>query len=139
MLPADATARALVEMRNSEIPFLHLAHPHPVAWSIILDPIARELGLARMTFDAWLCALEKSGEGLSAEDEVQATRENPALKLLSFFAQGTGDRGSTGAFGIQALDVTNARKASRTLNDLPPLAEGDVMNWLSYWRRIGFL
>ena len=133
------TARAIVEMRSTPMPYLHLAHPHPVAWSVILGPIARELKLPRVPFDEWLSALEKSGEGLSAEDEVQMTLDNPGLKLLSFFAQGTGKSGSTGAFGIQALDVSNARKASRTLDELPPLTDDVPLKWLAYWRRTGFL
>lgn len=126
-------------MRGATTSYLHLSHPRPVAWSVILDATARELNLPRVSFGEWFSALEKSGEGLSAENEVEMVRENPALKLLSFFAQGTGKRGSAGAFGIQALDNSKALAASRTLNELPPLTGEDVLSWLSYWRRTAFL
>lgn len=139
MLPADATARAIRDMRSSSELYLHLAHPYSIPWSVILDSVAQELSLPQVPFDQWLSALEKSGEGLSAESEVEMTRDNPALKLLDFFTQGTGTLGMRGAFNIQALDVSNARRVSRTLNKLSPLTGDAARSWISYWRRTGFL
>ena len=139
LIPLDAAARAIVELRNADASYLHLAHPVSTPLSSILEPISRELDLPIIPFDEWLSSLEQSGEGLDASAEVEVARNNPALKLLDFFAKQAGRSGKDGVFGMKTLGVTEARRISRTLDELPAVTQEDVLGWVKYWRSIGFL
>ncbi|KAI0091717.1 hypothetical protein BDY19DRAFT_904330 [Irpex rosettiformis] len=139
LIPLDAAARTIIELRNANEPYLHLAHPIPTPFSTILQPMSRELELPIVPFEEWSSSLERSGEALNASAEVEITRNNPALKLLDFFASEASRSSEDGAFGIKTLDITKARRLSHTLNELPELTETDVLGWLKYWRSVGFI
>lgn len=139
-LPVDAAATALIEMRTSKSSTLHLAHPQPVAWRAVIKPLAEEFNMETVSYDDWMVRLEKSGRGLSAESEVEMMRHNPALKIFDFFkdAQGGIDR-SPEAMGLPQMDVTEAQNSAPSLRTLSLLSGHDAMNWIRYWRKIGFL
>ncbi|KAI0343217.1 acetyl-CoA synthetase-like protein [Trametopsis cervina] len=140
LLPSDAAAKSVIDMRNSDVQFLHLTHPHPVPWTTIMKPISQELGIPMVPLQDWISSLKQSGEGLDASSAVATLDDNPALKLLDFFVpKGEKKSNDSQAFYIKMMDVTKAQTISRTLAELPPLSDGEVLKWLSYWRSIGFL
>lgn len=139
MLPADEAARALLEMRDGDVPFLHMVHPHPTAWSIITEPIVQAFDLQQVPFDEWVSLLEKSGRGLNAETEVAVLRENPALKLLQFFTQCKQTAYTQTAIGLHGLDTSQAHRTSPTLRNMQPLTGEHAQRWVAYWKRHGHL
>lgn len=138
LLPADTAARALLEMRDADAPFLNLMHPEPVPWPTLATPLAETLGLQTVPFPEWVALLAQSGRGHSAEDEVALARENPALKLLDYFVQGTTIEG-TPFLGMCAMDMSEALRVSAALRDVQPIDKEDVLRWVAYWQRCGFL
>ncbi|GJE93538.1 acetyl-CoA synthetase-like protein [Phanerochaete sordida] len=139
-IPLDAAATALIEMSAAPAPTLHLAHPRPVAWRAVTAPIAAEFGLEEVSYDAWMARLEKSGRGLSAAEEVDMMRRNPALKLFEFFKEAQDFAGrSPEAMGLPQMDVSEAQEAAPSLRALPQLSDKDAMSWVGYWKKIGHL
>lgn len=139
-IPVDAAATALIEMRMSTSSTLHLAHPRPVGWSAVVEPLAHEFKLDQVSYDDWMTRLEKSGRGLSAESEVEMMRRNPALKIFDFFKDAQNGMGrSPEAMGLPQMDVTEAQVSAPSLRTLPQLSGRDAMNWVGYWKKSGFL
>lgn len=125
-------------MRNTEVPILHLSHPHPFAWSDIVDTMVAELGLQTVSYDMWFSLLKKSAEALTADAEVEVTSQAPSLKLIDFFTQ-AGIRSASGeAMGMPRLDTSAARMVSPFFRDLPPLPKDTVSKWIRSWRESGF-
>ncbi|KAJ3532134.1 hypothetical protein NM688_g7468 [Phlebia brevispora] len=140
----DGAARALTEMRDSDIPNLHLGHPRPVPWSSVMDAAAKTLNIPIVPYEQWFSLLKASGEGLSADSEVEMMRQNPALKILDFFGNGLPSKDGTvplESLGLPALDMTEALKVAPSLapESLPLLSGGDANKWISYWKKVGFL
>ena len=140
----DGAAKALVEMRNSDIPNLHLGHPRPVPWLSVMEDAARMLQIATVPYDQWFALLKSSGEGLNANSEVEMMRQNPALKILDFFAGGreTGENVTAfEALGLPALDMTEALKVAPSLapESLPLVSGEDACKWIRSWKEVEFL
>lgn len=137
----DAAARAVVDMAEANAPYLHLVHPRPVKWSTIMEPMAKTLDLPIVSYDEWVTRLEKSGDGLTADEEVEVMRLNPALKVIDTFIQGRATTSSPEAMGLPQLAVTQAEKVSPSLaaERLPQLTVQDALRWVAYWKSIGFL
>ncbi|THH29838.1 hypothetical protein EUX98_g4346 [Antrodiella citrinella] len=132
----DTAADSLVEMRNSPYPVLHLAHPRPVPWNTIITPIARSLSARLVPYPDWSATLEKSGENLSAEEEVEMMKVNPALRILPFFMyMHSRDGASKEALGFPDLDMSKALEVAPALNEknLKQIGEKDALSWLEYW------
>ncbi|CAL1699315.1 unnamed protein product [Somion occarium] len=138
-ISAGAVAQAIIEMRNSHVPLLHLAHPRPVPWQTMIEPIAKELALPLVSYDDWLELLEDKGTGLAPDAEVDVLSRFPALKLMDFFSRARETRSSIEAMGIPMLDVSEASRVAPMLHELPELTRDDVLSWLAYWRRSGFI
>ena len=139
--PAYEAAKAFTEMRNSPEPILHLVHPHPVSWSTLITPIAKQLDAQLVSYDEWLAALEASVEtGTGSADELEAMAENPALRILPFFRyhKGTNTLGRE-ALGFVALSTEKATRVSGTLATLPQLDAGRTVSWVERWRKTKFL
>jgi len=134
-IPVDAVAQSLIEMRNSKYPVLHLAHPRSVSWNTVIAPIAKDLKLPLVSYDEWVSSLEKSGENLTAEKEVEMMKVNPALRILEFFSLAKWGEGSKEAFGLPELDMSKAQEVAPALNEenLKQLNERDALAWLAYW------
>ncbi|KAI0719505.1 acetyl-CoA synthetase-like protein [Cerioporus squamosus] len=132
-------ARAFAEMRNSPAPILHLVHPRPVAWHILVAAIAEELGVPLAPYASWLAALEKSAGEVSGEGDVDAMRDNPALRLLDFFRNRAEAREGREPLGMPLLSTEKARSVSETLAGMPELSEADARRWVAAWRASGFL
>ena len=139
LLPADDAARAILELRASDAPYLHLIHPCAVSWPTIAEPVAQEFGLQHVSLDKWISLLDASGDGLDADSEVEMARVNPALKLLEFFSACRSSEHAQIAVGLRGLDVSRALSECATLRSARPLTAEDVMAWVAYWKRHDFL
>ncbi|TBU28871.1 acetyl-CoA synthetase-like protein [Dichomitus squalens] len=137
-IPSYPAAQALLEMRSSPSPVLHLVHPHPVAWRTLLEPIADELGVPLVPFQDWLAALEECDSDPLDEGHTDAVGTNPALRLLGLFRSWTSGSKSGPVSGLRVL-TDKAEAASETLRDLPHLEEEVARSWIAAWRRSGFL
>lgn len=144
-------------MRNttSSSPVLHLAHPHPVAWSTLFTAASHALdGIPLVPYTEWFARLTQSAraEGLDAEASVQLVARSPALRILDFFQEaghfadagadaGAGSaREGREAMGTRRLAFDRACRASPTLSGLKsaPLNAENVRSWIAYWRAAKF-
>ncbi|CAL1699334.1 unnamed protein product [Somion occarium] len=138
-IPADSAARAIIEMRNSPVSILHLAHPRPVTWETIMEGLSKELDLPSEPYTEWLRRLKQKGTGVDPAVEAENLGHYPALKILDFFARAQETLSCAEAMGIPRLDVSEATRVAPTLQKLAPLTSNDTTRWLAYWRSSGFL
>ncbi|KAI0750819.1 acetyl-CoA synthetase-like protein [Daedaleopsis nitida] len=138
-IPGYPAARAFAEMRDPPVQILHLVHSRPVAWNDLIAPIADELGVPLVAYDAWLAALEKDGSNKEGEGNIEAMRVNPALQLLDFFRSRAGTPEGREPLGMACLSTGKARSVSETLANMPELGEADARRWVAAWRASGFL
>ena len=132
-------------MFTGEEPVLHLVHPHTVPWATVIEAFAEELGLPVVPYDDWLSTLEESGRALDTSSQTQdaveqALEQNPALRLLAFFAAAR-DRALAEyePLGVPRLATEKARAVSVTLNIARQINGEDVKRWVAYWRSTGFI
>jgi hypothetical protein len=135
----DAAAVAIKEMRNASATTLHIAHPHPVAWSAIAEPLSKILNVPLVPYDEWLDALA-SEDAVSEED----VRSNPAILLLDFFLSGAAAIASFDTpevLALPRLSIARAKESSDILSsgEVRSVGAGEVGKWLAYWRSSGFL
>lgn len=156
-VPADVAAQAIFEMRNSPTPVLHLAHPKPVPWSAVFEPIAKNLDLPFVPFEKWLDLLEKSGDPVQQKQDghvpngnahaatmlspEEMMMKNPALTIVDFFRAVRSAPEAAEAMGIIGMDVSQSKRVAPALHEehLGQLGERDALSWLQYWRGVGFL
>lgn len=148
-IPVDIAAAAVVEMRTSPAPYLHLLHPKPIAWTSIITPIAKSLDVPVVAYAEWLRRLNKFAEedNSSKADQVEKARENPALRLLDFYRNAGAPNDAVdgsldgGTFGRLSFDMDVTKRVVKTLGDphLPTLGDADAKRWLAYWNEIGVL
>ncbi|TDL22742.1 acetyl-CoA synthetase-like protein [Rickenella mellea] len=131
-IPVDTAAKAIVEMRMSNQPVMHLVHPKPTTWSSIIEPIARSLEVPAVPYRDWLTKLENLPED-------SALRFN-ASRLVTIYRRQVDDSDAEVPTVI-CLKNLEALKASTTLSDvkLPMLCSDDTHRWLEYWRCIGVI
>ncbi|KAH7104870.1 acetyl-CoA synthetase-like protein [Auriculariales sp. MPI-PUGE-AT-0066] len=111
---------------------LHLVHPRPVAWSMILAALNELLNLPIVTSTEWIRLLELENGDSSAVSQL------PALKILDFVRDAVGARADGGSTVDGAnLDSSFAQQISKTLHNMAPLTSSDVRSWVSYWRTVG--
>ncbi|KAJ7624056.1 male sterility protein-domain-containing protein [Mycena polygramma] len=128
-IPLNIAASAVLDLINAPPTFecANIVHPHPVAWTTILNPLAETLSVPIVPYYEWV-------ESLRRVAETDAARETPAIALLDIFMSQRG--GSVFIDGDQKFDLENTRTASPAFaKDLvPPLAAKDVSAWLQYWK-----
>ena len=129
-IPCDDAALALVQMRSSNEPILHLAHPQPISWARFLQPIAQDLQASLVPYADWISALEKHAG-------VENMRDIPALRLLGFFQSVDIDAGRE-PLGNVPLDTRKAVQAAPALK-LPELNAEHAERWLKAWKETGFI
>ncbi len=147
-LPVEAAAAALLEMCDAPNQVLHIAHPNPVPWSTIVNPVSEALHLPLVSYSQWLSKLE-SGEGNGGAGKgVEDGEVNPALQLQEFFRSfssstvdsgenGTSETSSSGeAMGMKQLCTREAVKLSPSLRNCEPLGFSETKKWLSSWKLI---
>ncbi|KAH9903318.1 acetyl-CoA synthetase-like protein [Cubamyces lactineus] len=137
-IPGYEGAKAFTEMRHSSEPIVHLVHPRPVPWRTVIAPIAAELGVPLVSYQAWLPALEASTCGVGDADEVKLMKANPALRIIDFF-RALKQSPDHEPLGIVYLSSEKATKVSETLARMSALDAGRARKWLAAWRKSGFL
>ncbi|SJL10486.1 uncharacterized protein ARMOST_13872 [Armillaria ostoyae] len=136
-IPLDTAASSIADLRNASTPTLtvHLVHPKPTATREIFEAMAQYLGAPLQSYREWLSALE-----VAAENPKSSSDDIPALKLLQFFRNGIrSEEEGKEPIGIPTLDCTEAKRASTHLRNAKPIQTEDVLSWLQYWSRVGFL
>jgi len=134
-VPVDQAAQALVEMRSSKEPYLHLAHPKPVQVSLILAALSDSLHIPIVAYSDWLAAVEAAGKDANLAG-------NPAVRLLDFFRsieENAEDTRNPEAFFSTSLATGLGVAAAPTLQSLSQLGPQDAQRWVAYWRKTGFL
>lgn len=132
--------------------YYHVEHPQPVPWLTIFKPLANLLNVKLVPFGEWLRVArdrassdpqnhfgppkstnKTSGKGLHDASYPQI------LRMLSYFEL----KGSDGAYYMERNLVVNIEKTFRYLSPshlkVASLNEGDVREWVEYWRSVGFL
>lgn len=123
----------MTQLRNSDEPILHIAHPKPVSWATILAAIAADLGVDLVPYATWLSALEQTGD----TPDVDKLRENPALRLIDHFRTIEVGYGREPLGGVK-MDVSKALREASAL-DMPQMTSEWAHKWMFAWRTCGFL
>ena len=131
-IPSYEGARAIIAMRNSPEPILHLVNPNPVPFQLFLKPLAHALNVPLVPYDEWLSRLQDSLKDTSLS-EVEHLKRNPALRLLDYYRSRWSNDGRD-----MSLDTSKAVKISPSLLDMP-LSPDLIERWLASWRESGFL
>ncbi|TFK37077.1 hypothetical protein BDQ12DRAFT_608601 [Crucibulum laeve] len=140
-IPGHIAAEALVEMRQSDSPVLHLVHPNPTSWTSILSHVSSTLEVPLVPYSTWLSVLEAAD--LSSVSGVDPAEENPALRILDFYRSADKPLPSDDAeaFGFPRLSTTLAVQNAASLQQctMHQLGCDDVHRWISYWNSVEFL
>ncbi|KAI0691830.1 hypothetical protein BC835DRAFT_1278821 [Cytidiella melzeri] len=150
-LGVNFLADAVLEARNAptHLSPIHLAHPRPVSWKTLFEPVAKRYNLQPVSFSTWFSKLAETAA--TTEDEHPVLDENPAVKLLSFYSTCNDaieaalqeHRPFVEAMALPQLDVTKsvtvAAKESLSTEKLKSLGPDDMLRWLGYWERTRFL
>jgi hypothetical protein len=134
--------KAIIEMRDSPIPILHLVNPHPVSWSVLLKPIANELSVPLVPYAEWLRRLEKGfteRENADKEDAMHYSKDhpedNPALPLIHYFRVAANRE----TFGFSHVGVEHAAQISHSLRNAEMLTPEDALKWVQWWKQEGHM
>lgn len=151
-IPVDIAAAAAVDMRKSPASYLHLMHPKPVTWASVIQPIATSLDVPIVSYSDWLeklnLVVKEREESSTTADQLEAARENPALRLIDFYRRSNATDhhdcrkdAEAEAFVKVRLDMTITKKVIATLGDpnLPTLGAEDAQRWLEYWHEVAAL
>jgi len=143
-VPLPVAASAIVDFRSACSPFLHLVHPKPVKWDTVFEELASSIGVPLVSFDEWLNKLESGAKAITAADEVDSLKLNPALRIIDFYRAASAHMrtpNSGEAMGFPTLSMVSAMAASSTLASpsLKCLDCTDVQSWVTYWKSVGYL
>ena len=125
-LPVHVAAIALFQIRNVSETYIHLAHPRTTSWITLAEVVARELNVELVDYDHWIERLF----GNNSEDKT-----HHAVRLLQAYRASGGDRETPRIQVRKALEAASTMETS----NLSQLGEDDVMLWLGYWRRSGYI
>ncbi|TFK32050.1 hypothetical protein BDQ12DRAFT_729010 [Crucibulum laeve] len=140
-MPATLAAKALNEMRASNVEVINLLHPKPVHFSWILQKIGVELNLDTISFEAWISALKQRSPAILDETTL---KDLPALQIFDFFdckrnaSKGNASETCGEAIGLPSFNVSNALISS-SLSDAAPLSIYDVHLWLAHWKERSYI
>lgn len=141
-------ASAMIRFRHSPFPIVHLAHPRPVRWTEVIEPVAESLDVDVVPWNDWLAALAARARAQATSSDAQEAKCNPATLLLSTYSAYAdsmpGDSRPARGKEVLGAVLLDTRKAARVepllaKSRLPQIRRKDVDLWLGYWRRAGFL
>lgn len=135
-IPSYDAAAALIQMRHSIEPVLHLISPNPVPWRTFLVPFSEELGVPLVPLTTWIEAMEENLRS-TEYSEVELMKRNPGLRLLSTYRSAISS-GDEEPLNVIRLDTSKAKKAAPSLNGVK-MGPDWVGKWVRYWRSSGFL
>ncbi|PBK91716.1 hypothetical protein ARMGADRAFT_1166511 [Armillaria gallica] len=139
-IPVDLVAIAVTELcLANEVGTFHVVHPRPVEWGVVMRLAASKMNVPVVAYEEWIRRLE-TDMGVN----VPSMQENPALRLLDFFRQGTSSSSSvaTDSMGLLVkVAMDRSLAVSSTLRDknLRRLGEDDVDRWIGFWKKEGLL
>ncbi|KAK7693159.1 hypothetical protein QCA50_002725 [Cerrena zonata] len=119
---------------------MNIVHPHPVSWNDIFTHAATSslslLGLPveLEPYVAWLSKLEQ----LTTVPTEHDLRSVPGLKILRFL-NNLEKRSTNGVSNPLQFSTSNTKTSSTTFRNAPQLDAQQVMNWFSYWQKIGYV
>src|SRR5260370_12155047 len=136
-------ASAIVDFRHTTSPVVHLSHPYPATWTEIFFPIARAFRVPVVPFVQWLGLIEKD-LAKPSRTEVEASTLKPVLRIIDMFRpfkDGMPVTKAREAMGVPVVSTVEAVKASPALQrqNLKNLGVEDVLGWLKYWKKKGFI
>ncbi len=127
----DVVATALQEMVDSGERALHVVSPCPVPWNTVFLPIGECLGVPAVPYDEWVARLEEAARAASELAGVE--KHDAAFNLIGFFK-------SAGMGGAAVpLSTAKAVKASKALANVRPIGREDALNYVRYWKQVGYL
>ncbi|KIJ27676.1 hypothetical protein M422DRAFT_784789 [Sphaerobolus stellatus SS14] len=143
-IPVQVAAAAIIEMQGAPHHTLHLIHPRPVRWSIVMGEIANLLQVPLVPHLEWFARLDHA---MRHADDSKKSRSQKArfaaLTFVEFYKLGLKkDAKNAESMGLMPnVGVAEALKASKTLRaeQLPSIGSEDVRRWIDYWRRIDLL
>ena len=133
MLPADAAAAAIVDLRSSAREYLHVSNPHPTPWNVVMGYVAQKFEIPLVPWAEWLDKLEKLGPPTPENG-------NTALGLLEFYkavkVEGS-DHQDAGNIPRCDMSVAMSETAALDPEGLSDTGSRDVQKWLDFWGSIG--
>ncbi|KAJ6600353.1 hypothetical protein DFH09DRAFT_1020958 [Mycena vulgaris] len=129
-VPIHQAASILVEMRTSQMRYLHLTHPNPIPFAEVLIPVAESLALPMVPYSRWVASLEANasqGPG------------NPGVQLLDFFRVHHEISPTAEAFFPAPLGNSEAVEAADSMRSLTRLGARDAHGWVGHLRKVGYL
>lgn len=158
---SDDAAKALLDMLDTESPYIHLCHPNPVSAIDFLELVAFRLGLQAVHIDDWMeamlreyqAAVEAAKRKAAGNEKVQREamrqhfRSNPASRILPIFRlQQDSCRGKplekdVATSWTPKLACRISLRESKTLQALKEKQLGleDIERWFAKWREAGAL
>lgn len=125
-VPVDIVAAALIDMARTEEPVFNLVAPTPSDWKTVFGAFAQRLDLPIIGYEEWIARVSAAAESNTSEENVQP------FALAGFFQAGVFGEGT-------AISTERACKASPALAHMSPIGEKDVLLYMDFWKRIGFL
>ncbi|KAI0755814.1 hypothetical protein C8Q74DRAFT_1305524 [Fomes fomentarius] len=141
-IPSYEGAKAFAELRHSSEPIVHLVHPRPSPWRIIIAPITELLNVPLVPAYRWLSALKGSAlhAGSGPAIEMESMKQSPALGLISFYQARGGDKADEKEpMGHVHLSTGHSTRASTSLASMPELEGDRARLWVVAWQKSGFL
>ena len=121
-----------MDLRSSTKEYLHVSHPRPIPWNVIVGYVAQKFDIPLVPWAEWLNRLEKSEPSASEN-------ENAALRLLGFYKAAKVEADYRDAGGIARYDLSIAMSETTVLDpeNLSSIGPDDVQKWLDFWESIG--
>ncbi|KAJ7769931.1 hypothetical protein B0H16DRAFT_1516867 [Mycena metata] len=135
-LPVHVAAAAIVDFLDSppSMRIMHLVNPHPISWSSLANILAKDLGVALVSYATWLARVQDAAK---TPGDAKVFR---AARLLGFFQSLADKNAEADAFGFHKLAMTNAFSCSPALGSADCRLGGkDVKAWTEYWRSVGLV
>ncbi|KII85380.1 hypothetical protein PLICRDRAFT_313940 [Plicaturopsis crispa FD-325 SS-3] len=130
-ITAPIAAAAIVELRMTDKPVVHIVHPSPTQWSSIIDHFALVLDLPIFSWDEWLAALESPAH-------PQALLASQFLKIARIFGHVLPARGGE-VITYPPLSQESTVEESPSLRAAPAIGLRDVEAWVTFWQRLGLM
>ncbi|KII85379.1 hypothetical protein PLICRDRAFT_44672 [Plicaturopsis crispa FD-325 SS-3] len=130
-ISAPIAAAALVELRRTDKPVVHILHPNPIQLSTLVDHFALVLDLPIVSWGEWLSAFESPAH-------PQPHLAAQALKMTRMFNHALPAPGGE-VVRYPSLSQESTLEESPSLRAAPALGLKDVEAWVTFWRRLGLL
>jgi hypothetical protein len=113
-------------MAHSSEPILNLVAPRPATWNDVFGIFSRSLNIPLIPYDEWAAKVTAAADSNTTKEHLQA------FALADFFTE-------IGSESRTLISTDKAVKEAKSLDAAPALGEQDVMKYLAYWRKRGFI